>query len=175
MRVFGIRLYFLAYALDVYVCGAGVAVEISIPELLHYLLSAVDPSGVGCKKTQNPELSSCEIDLFSTDPDLTARNINHEVAKLVLDVRRLGIHAATTEVSPHAADYFRGAGRLGNVVVGSHFQAHDDVSLAFACREHNYRHVATPSELLAQGDTVDVREHYVQYDQIKRADVTEAL
>ena len=76
-RVLGIGLNLLADALDVYVRRAGFAVEIPVPELLNDLLAAVDPSGVRREKAEDFELRGGEIDLFSVNPDLTARKIDH--------------------------------------------------------------------------------------------------
>ena len=68
--------------------------KIPIPELLHYLLSSVDPSGMGGKITQNLELSWVEIGQFPAGPDLTTRKINSEVGKFVLQVCSLGVYSA---------------------------------------------------------------------------------
>src|ERR671916_327450 len=120
-RVLGIGFYLPAYALDVYVRRAGFTIEVTVPELLHYLLPTIDPPGMGRKKAQDLKLCGGEIDPLAVDLDLSAREIYHEARKLVFLARVLGIQAATTEVGSHATNHLRRAGRFRNVVVGSHF------------------------------------------------------
>src|SRR3712207_6641845 len=57
-----IGFYFSPNISDVHVRCADLTVKISIPKLLHNLLSAVDPPGMGCKETKNLELCSGQID-----------------------------------------------------------------------------------------------------------------
>ena len=120
-RVLGIGFYLPAYALDVYVRRAGFTIEVTVPELLHYLLPTIDPPGMGRKKTQDLKLCGGEIDPLAVDPDLSAREIYHEARKLVFQARGSGVQAATTQVGSHATNHLRWAGRFRNVVVGSHF------------------------------------------------------
>src|SRR5215210_3200896 len=153
----GIVLYFLSNISDVHVRRADLTVEISVPELFHNLLSAVPPPRMRREAPEPLELRGGQIDAVLADPDLTAQKIDHEAGEYKPLIR--GFHAPTPEVSSYATHHLKRANRLGNVVVGPHFEAQDDAPFPLASGEHNYGYVAALPEFLAEGDPVDSREH----------------
>src|SRR5919199_4680750 len=108
-------------------------------------------------------------------PDFPTQKIDYEAGKYELLVRSLAVHALAPEVGPNTTHYLQWANRLGNVIIGPHFEAHDDASFTTAGREHDYWYVATFPEFLAEGDSIDTREHYVQHDEIKGTGRAKAL
>src|SRR3712207_2024395 len=93
--------------------------------------------------------------------------VDDEPRKIEPLVRVPGIHAPPAQMGPNAAHQLRRAERLGDVIVDAHLEPYDDACLALVCREHDDRYAARPPDLLADGDTVDARQHYVQYDEVE--------
>ena len=67
---------------------------------------------------------------------------------------------------PHATTELADRERLGDVVVGAELEPEHLVELVVAGGEHHDRHRAPRSQLLADLQPVDLRDHHVQHDQV---------
>src|SRR5215216_7025820 len=165
-RILRVGFYLSSDISDVHVRRADLAVELSAPQLFHYLLAAIDPSGMGREEPEDLELCGGQVYTVIADPDLTAQKIDHEPGKREPLIR--SVHAPASEMGAYAAHHLKRADRFCDVVVSSYLEAQDDASFAVSGSQHDHRHVAALPEFLAEADPVDSREHYVQHDQIER-------
>src|SRR5215203_1111076 len=159
-------LYLSSDISDVHVRRADLTVELPVPQLFHYLLAAIDPSGMGREEPEDLELCGGQVYTVIAGPDLTAQKIDHEPGEREPLIR--SVHAPAPEMGPYAAHHLQRADWFGDVVVSAYLEAQDDASFAVSGSQHDHRHVAALPEFLAEADPVDSREHYVQYDQIER-------
>ena len=85
------------------------------------------------------------------------------------DGRVLALRAAKQRA--HAGDELVGAERLGEVVVGAHLEADDALGFVGARGQHddrNRRRLLVGAQQPADFESVDVRQHHIQHDQIRR-------
>src|SRR5215213_1167679 len=158
---------------DVHVRCADLTIELSVPQLFHYLLAAIDPSGMGREEPEDLELCGGQVYTVIARPDLTAQKIDHEAGEREPLIR--SVHAPASEMGPYAAHHLQRTDRFGDVVVSSYLEAQDNASFAVAGGQHDHRHVAALPEFLAEADPVDPREHYVQHDKIERSGRSKVL
>src|SRR5215216_2519744 len=173
----GIGLYLPADVLDVNVGGAGLAEEVAVPEVAHYLLAAVDPSRVGGQERQDIKLLGRQIHGRAPASHPPAPEIHFKPRKLellLLAGDALRVEASSSQMRPHPAHQLARTKRFRNVVVGADLEAHHHARLVIAGGEHQDGHAAAraPSlsrpDLAAHADAVHAREHHVQDDEVER-------
>ena len=98
-----IRLYLSPDISDVHVRRADLAVEISVPELFHDLLSGVDPPGMGREGPENLELCGGQIDALLANPHLTPQKVDHEAGEH--EPLIWSVHAPTPEMGPNSTHH----------------------------------------------------------------------
>jgi hypothetical protein len=79
---------------------------------------------------------------------------------------RRGGEVGTPQESPDARQELVGAERLGQVVIGTHLEAHYSIDLAASCSQHDDGYIARRPDAPAQGQAVLLWQHDVEYEQI---------
>src|SRR5919107_4837022 len=110
--MFRVSLYLSSDVSDVHIRRANFAVELSVPELFHDLLAAIDPSGMSGERPENLELRSGQLDTLVANPNLSTQKIHHETGEHKLLV--WSVDAPAPEVGTHATHDLQRANRLGD-------------------------------------------------------------
>ena len=79
--------------------------------------------------------------------------------------------ALTTHDGTHSRHQLAHAVGLGDVVVGTHFQADNGVDLGTLGRHHDDRHLAALAQLTADVDATDLGQHHIQQNDVGLHDV----
>jgi hypothetical protein len=74
--VFRVGFYLSSDISDVHVRRANLTVELSIPELFHDLLAAIDPAGMSSEPLENLEFCSGQLDTVVANPNLPTQKID---------------------------------------------------------------------------------------------------
>jgi hypothetical protein len=79
---------------------------------------------------------------------------------------RISCRIAAAEHGAHTRREFAGRERLGDVVIGSEFEADDPIGLLAARCQHDHWKVAARSDPPAQRQSVSAGQHHVEHDEV---------
>ena len=148
---------------------ARVAKDGAAPEHLEQHSAAVDTAGMGRKRPQELELDVGQRDragayLHQTAAEVDPQPVRHDD---VADPCRARDRGATKQRS-HAAPELTDRERLRDVVVRAELEPEDLVQLVVAGGEHDDRHRALAAQAPAHLESVELRQHHVEDDEVER-------
>src|SRR3954447_4642336 len=154
---------------DVRLDDVVLAVEVVLPDVVQDLLLGQDALGVEEEVAEQAELGGGELDLVARAPDLVAVLVQLQVA---VPEARGGVAVVAADAAQERGDPQRELlqrERLGDVVVAAADEAGDAVVLRVARGEEDHRHeVARGAQPAADLEAVDVGEHDVEHDEVRR-------
>ena len=144
----------------------GVAVIVGTPDEAEQALTVEHRALVLGERREQLELLGAELELLTVQRHLAAGAVDAEAVDLD-DVRDLPLPLATAEDGFHSRHELARIEGLGHVVVGADLEADDAVDVVTAGGEDDHRHVAGLADLLADGQAVHLRHHYVEDDEVR--------
>jgi hypothetical protein len=127
-----------------------------------------DPARLTGQGLQDGELLRGQRHLPACHPHLEARGVQLHLADPQQVAPGGSAPTGATEHGPYPGGELAGAVRLGEVVVGAEVQAQEHVLLGTAGGEQQNRNVGGfGAQNAADIEPVDVRQHYIEYDEIR--------
>ncbi len=130
-------------------------------------LTGEDPPGVREQQLEQLELLQRQVDQLAPHQNLVTLGIEAHVAHDEGLASYLVVgHGGPPQHRAHAGDQLAQTVGLGDVVVGTHLEAHHGVDLAALGRDHDDRHPALGPQLAADVDAVHLGQHHVQQHEV---------
>ena len=151
-----------------YIYGAHVARVLIAPDNVQQVLSAVHLVRIEDEKLEHIELLRSQIDLAVSDEDSSALAVDPQVFHLY-DFCFLFfwlLAGRTAHDGLDACFYFQNVERLCDVIICAVFQSQDFVHVLALCGQHDDRNVGKFTDLLADGQSVQLWQHQIQKDHI---------
>src|SRR5271157_4443997 len=165
-RVFGIGLNFFADAADVNIDRARSDVRGVAPNGIEKMIAGKDATKMAGEIIEQAKLGGSGRDGLSANGENHGGGIDFDVADLERTRRQRTLKAA--EHGLHAGDEFARAEGLGDVVVGSEFEAKDAIGFAAFGGKENYGYSSQTLGLTdgaAEFETVLARDHDIEHEQ----------
>ena len=139
--------------------------EVVAPQPGEQHLPGEDPPRRGQKGAQQLEFPGRQIQGTAVQCSLPGVQVHHQIPVMQAAFRRF---AAPAKDHPDFLQQDRHGEGLGHVVVDIQAEAPELLRLSVQSREHQNGHLGLASDLRADPETVDFRQHDVQQDQVKR-------
>ena len=170
-RILRIVAQFAAQRPDVDVDRAVQAIVLPVSEQVDEMLAGFHPAAGARQAFQEIELEGGQLDGLIIEQGDAPRRVDSQ--RTHHQLAAVGLHAmvlppATPGDGANAREEFAGRERLGQVIVGAHFEADDAVGFLAARGEHEDRHVGTVPDALEHLEAIHLRQHDIEDHRLKR-------
>src|SRR5260370_40789008 len=157
---------FLAQAADQNINRAVVCCPINSASLIHDSVASQNTSAIPEEKPKQFELRRSQLEVVSLHPRRARRptHIQRSDAETFQSISA----RASTQHGLNAGNQLAGFKRVGQIVVGTHFEPDDSIRYVAARGEHDDRDPAALADLATDGEAVHVGKHHVENQDIRR-------